>query len=163
METIRTTFSKPKESDFNDLLELKTNDQVRKYLGGVISEADFKEIFEKILFAESPETYWVVRDKTNKLLVALISITHHHDKEYYEVSYELNPDFWRKGYGTEVIQRAIQYAFEELNLDKIIAETQKKNIASIKVLENVGMKFEKEFERYHEIQVIYGIQNKIAT
>lgn len=162
MTTTRTTFSKPKDSDYKELYDLKTNDQVRKYLGGAKPEDEFKKNFKEILSAKKPEAYWIVREKATELFIGLLSITDHHDKEYYEVSYELHPNIWGKGYGTEVTQRAIQYAFEELNLDKIIAETQKKNKASIRVLEKVGMKFEKEIERFHEIQVIYGIQKTIA-
>ena len=77
--------------------------------------------------------------------------------------YEINPNFWGKGYATEVVQRVIQYAFDELKLDKIIAETQKKNQASIRVLEKLGMTFEREVKRHNEIQVIYGIQSKLRS
>ena len=76
-----------------------------------------------------------------------------------EVSYELNPIFWGKGYATEIVERSIQYAFEELNLKKIIVETQKNNKASIRVLEKLDMIFEKEVKRHDETQVIYSIQN----
>ena len=57
MESTRTIFLNPKESDYKDLLELKTNNEVRKYLGGVISEVDIKRSFEKILSAKKTETY----------------------------------------------------------------------------------------------------------
>ena len=159
MQTKRTTFSIPRQSDYQDLLKLKSNEQARKYLGGAVSEANFKFSFENIISVNKPEIYWIVRDKKNQLLVGLLSITKHTDNEYFEVSYELNPIFWGKGYATEVVERSIQYAFEELNLKKIIAETQKNNKASIRVLEKLDMIFEKEVKRHNETQVIYSIQN----
>lgn len=163
METKRTIFSIPSETDYQEILKLKTSVQVRKYLGGPVSEANFKDIFEQIISANKPEIYWVARDKNSNNLVGLLSITEHPNNEHLEVSYEINPNFWGKGYATEVVQRVIQYAFDELKLDKIIAETQKKNQASIRVLEKLGMTFEREVKRHNEIQVIYGIQSKLRS
>lgn len=163
METTRTIFSIPSQNDYQEILKLKTSVQVRKYLGGPASEADFKSSFKKIISVNKPEIYWVARDKNANNLVGLISITEHPNNEHLEVSYEINPNFWGKGYATEVVQRVIKYAFDELKLDKIIAETQKKNKASIKVLEKLGMTFESEVTRHNETQVIYGIQSKLRS
>lgn len=56
-----------------------------------------------------------------------------------EVWYKLHPSYWRKGYATEALSRILNYAFAELELHRIEAGCAVDNIASIKVLERVGM------------------------
>lgn len=126
METTRTIFSKPNSADYEDLLGLYTNKSVRKHLGGTVTKAEFDERFEDFFSAKSPKCYWVVREKDTNKFIGLISISKHHDKEHFEISYELNPDFWGKGFGTEALQKGVDYAFNELKLKELYAETQKK-------------------------------------
>ena len=59
-----------------------------------------------------------------------------------------------KGYGTKAEQLAIKYAFEEVGLNAVNADTVKKNIRSQHVIEKVGFKFIKEDDcfKYYRIQ-----------
>lgn len=59
-----------------------------------------------------------------------------------EVWYKLHPNYWRKGYTTEALNRILDFGFDELKLHRIQAGCAVENIASIKVLEKVGMKRE---------------------
>ena len=99
METGRTIFLKPDLADYEDLLSLYSNKSVRKYLGGIATKAEFDEKFKDFFSVKSPECYWVVREKDTNKFIGLISISKYHDKEHFEISYELHPDFWGKGYG----------------------------------------------------------------
>ncbi|MBU0661138.1 GNAT family N-acetyltransferase [Patescibacteria group bacterium] len=158
MQTKRATFSKPSLADYDDLLALHTNELVREYLGGTLTKDEFDQKFKDFLSAELPECYWVVRETGSDKLIGLISISKYHDKEKFEISYELHPDFWGKGYGTEIVQKAVSYALDELKLKELYAETQKKNLKSMKLLEKIGFKFMGEVERFGEDQVIYLIK-----
>jgi RimJ/RimL family protein N-acetyltransferase len=59
-----------------------------------------------------------------------------------EVWYKLHKDHWGNGYATEALNRLFRYAFEDLALHRIEAGCATGNIASIKVLEKVGMQRE---------------------
>ena len=155
METTRTIFSKPNLADYEDLLSLYTNKSVRKYLGGPVTKAKFDEKFEGFFSTKSPECYWIVREKDTNQFIGMVYITIHHDKVHYEISYQLHPEFWGKGYGSETVQKTIDYAFQELKLKELYAETQKKNLKSIKLLKKLGFEFIQEVERYGEKQNIY--------
>ena len=160
MKTARTNFSQVQKNDYKDLLELYSNPDVRKYLGGVISEKEFSKKFKNFLAATSPEIYWVIRDNENGNFIGLTSVSLHHDGTNHEISYELMPDYWEQGYGSEVTKAVVKHAFRKLKLEQLYAETQKKNIASNKLLKRVGMKELKEVERFNETQVIYLLKNK---
>jgi RimJ/RimL family protein N-acetyltransferase len=56
-----------------------------------------------------------------------------------EVHYSLVPDYWGKGYATEVVKALIRFGFENLSLHRIQAGVATENIKSIRVLEKAGM------------------------
>lgn len=158
METSRTVLSKPTAADYREVFELQTNQQSRKYLGGPVTKKEFPEKFQAIVTAQLPESYWIVRQKDSRAFIGLVCITKYHDQIHYEVSYVLDPKFWGEGYGTEIVACIIEYGFKNLGLEEIYAETQKKNTASIKLLEKVGMKIKSEVERFGERQTVYSIK-----
>lgn len=56
-----------------------------------------------------------------------------------EIYYKLIPEFWGKGYGTEVSRALIKFGFEVLKLHRVEAGVAIGNKASIRVLEKSGM------------------------
>lgn len=61
-----------------------------------------------------------------------------------EVAYTIAQDYWGQGLGTEAARAILQYGFEKLNLSRLISLIDSENIASQKVAEKIGMRFEKE-------------------
>lgn len=59
----------------------------------------------------------------------------------YEIGWFFNRAFWRQGYATEACKAVIKYAFEEMNAQKIFAETID-IVKSVHLMEKLGMKFE---------------------
>jgi ribosomal-protein-alanine N-acetyltransferase len=59
-----------------------------------------------------------------------------------EVYYKLNKAYWGNGYATEAVNLVLDFGFKNLKLHRITAGCAIDNIASIKVLEKVGMKRE---------------------
>ncbi|MFB0558272.1 MAG: GNAT family N-acetyltransferase [Candidatus Bathyarchaeia archaeon] len=60
-----------------------------------------------------------------------------------EVAYLLDKDYWNRGYATEAARLSLGYGFEEAELDRIIALAFPENAASIRVMEKIGMVYEK--------------------
>lgn len=59
-----------------------------------------------------------------------------------EIGYVLAEDYWNKGLVTEAAKRVIDFGFEELGLIRIQARCIAENVASSRVMEKCGMKFE---------------------
>lgn len=74
-----------------------------------------------------------------------------------EIGYALDKKFWRKGYATEAAARYLQYGFEELNLEKIVAVARPENKASRRVMERLGMTLDGIGEFYGRDLVHYSI------
>ena len=60
-----------------------------------------------------------------------------------DIGYAFLPKFWSKGYASESAQAIKQYAQDVIGLIRMVAITDPTNTGSIRVLEKLGMKFEK--------------------
>lgn len=146
-----------KLADRSSLIELYTHPTVRQYLGGPLQQAVAEKRATEDIQNLAALPIWSIRSLSHDSFIGIISLDDHHDGEDIEVSYVLLPEYWGKGYATQALKLVLAYAFKSLNLEKIIAETQTQNTASIKLLERVGMKFEKSLERFDANQSIYAI------
>jgi ribosomal-protein-alanine N-acetyltransferase len=62
-----------------------------------------------------------------------------------EIGYGVDPNFQGKGYTTEAVQCLITWAFQESACLAVVArDTKKWNLASLRILEKVGMKVYEE-------------------
>ena|SRR6218665_2010980 len=59
-----------------------------------------------------------------------------------ELGYWLLPAFWKQGIITEAARRVIEYAFTEMNLHRIKAESEDDNAGSIATLKKLGFVYE---------------------
>jgi RimJ/RimL family protein N-acetyltransferase len=58
----------------------------------------------------------------------------------FELGWTLGRESWGKGFATEGAQRALEYAFTEMNRDHVISLIAPDNVASIPVAERLGEK-----------------------
>jgi ribosomal-protein-alanine N-acetyltransferase len=83
---------------------------------------------------------WVVEDIVDNLKVGLFGLKL--SRDHYrrgEVWCKCHPGQWNKGYATEALNRVLDFGFGDCNLHRIQAGCAVDNLASIRVLEKVGM------------------------
>jgi [ribosomal protein S5]-alanine N-acetyltransferase len=56
--------------------------------------------------------------------------------------------FWGQGYATEAIRLATEYAFQELNLNKLVAQIYAPNVGSRKAFENAGYRVVGQYSKH---------------
>ena len=61
-----------------------------------------------------------------------------------DLGYRFLPPAWSKGYGTESARHTLEYGLNDLKLKAVTARAHIENLASLKVLEKVGMKWLKD-------------------
>lgn len=59
-----------------------------------------------------------------------------------------NKDFWGKGLATEAVKLIVNFGFEKLDLNKIVAGAFEQNLGSIKVLSKAGFCKEACFKKH---------------
>lgn len=60
-----------------------------------------------------------------------------------EIFYGFSSEYWGQGLATEAAMAMLHYGFDIIGLKRIIAVVKPDNIASRKVIEKMGLKFEK--------------------
>jgi ribosomal-protein-alanine N-acetyltransferase len=154
METSRLILEKAVQNDIEDLVKLDTCPSVREYLGGPI-ESNSAYQRAKILVKISPDLFWVLRDR-NRHFIGTISLKKHHDTDELEISYQLIPDAWGKGFAAEAMKKILEHLHNDRKIKNILAETQTKNLRSINLLNKMGFKEIRELERFGARQTLFG-------
>jgi ribosomal-protein-alanine N-acetyltransferase len=71
------------------------------------------------------------------------------------LGYNLLPEFWNRGYATEITTELVRYAFSNLKAERVEALAQKENMASRAVLEKSGFLMEGILRHYGKINGKY--------
>lgn len=134
LDLLHQLHSIPEVDEFNTLGIPSSVEETKKLMG--------REIEDQINVQRSTYT-WKIRLKDGGEFIGLAGITLSNDKfRLGEIYYKFDPQFWGKGYATEVAKKLISTGFEEFNLHKVEAGVAVGNERSIKVLEKAGMKKE---------------------
>lgn len=153
IQTQRLTLRSVNSKDENFFIQLWMDPQVRKHLGGPIT---LEQAQKKFLENVGKMGYFTITVTEGGRPIGLCYLDKHHTNEI-EVSYELSPDDWAKGYGKEAVQSVVEWGFEHLNIDHMIAVTQTANTSSRKLLETIGMRSVDEFREFGEPQTKYSL------
>jgi len=149
LETDRLQLQEISWDDLDQLHKLHSIPEIDEYntLGVPSSVEETKKIMGREIEAQmnvKRSSYtWKIELIEGKHFIGLAGMTLSNDKfRLGEIYYKLDPQFWGKGYATEVANKLISTGFEEFDLHKVEAGVAVGNERSIKVLEKAGMKRE---------------------
>lgn len=109
-------------------------------------------------FRQKDNFIFAIRKKANKTFMGGIGLTLNVENNRAELGYWIAEPFWNEGYTTEAVKVILKFGFEELKLNKIIAEYLTTNEASGKVMIKNGMIKEAEFKD-HDVKRGYTIED----
>lgn len=78
-----------------------------------------------------------------------------------EVVYHIRPEFWGRGLATEMGHAILRYGFEAHAFARIVAIAKPENSASIRVMQKIGMQYEKHTAYYGIDVVQYAISREL--
>jgi len=152
METNRLLLREQILTDAQSLFELRTNQEVMRYIDRIRPET----------IAESEEMIRMIQEKfsTGANLVWAIALKEYPDRMignlgYWrtdlanhraELGYILHPEYWRQGILTEALSKVIDFGFNQLNLHSICANINPGNDASRQLLIKRGFVKEAYFK-----------------
>lgn len=147
LETERLKFRALKRTDDADIFEYSSNPKTSQYLLWTPHEsiAFTRRFIEIILTKYKLGEYndWaIVLKKSNKMIGTCGFTRIDQDNGVVEIGYVINPEYWGQGYATEAARRVMEFAFEELKVNRVEARFMFGNDASLKVMTKIGMKFE---------------------
>jgi ribosomal-protein-alanine N-acetyltransferase len=84
---------------------------------------------------------WAVFTKNQQEFIGWSGLKYRPERKETDLGYRFIPSHWGKGYATEAAKACIRYGFETLQLSQVNAMAHIENLASLKVLEKIGMQF----------------------
>lgn len=149
IETERLVIKPYKEEDLEECFKLMQNKELFKYVDmNVMSHEDYKGLFKWLM-----DCYEVDFDEDFKYSFNITlkeSGTHigwcgiggiEFDHNQKEIFYLIGREYWGKGYAKEASVALLDYGFNVMGVKEIVGLCKQENIASKKVLENMGLKF----------------------
>lgn len=133
-------------SDWEAVHTYTSDAHVMKYMPeGVLSEEETKSFVLKNV-EEHAEKFPVIRIEDD-MLIGHIVFHKYFGEHTYEIGWVFNPDYQQKGYATEAAGAVLEYAFNHLNLHRVVATCQPENTSSYRVMEKIGMRREGFFKQ----------------
>jgi ribosomal-protein-alanine N-acetyltransferase len=148
-----------------DALSLITSDtEVMRYLGtsGARTREKTKNTIDAILrhWEQHGFGIWAIEHKADQRLIGWCGLQRLDKTPEVEVAYLLARDYWNQGLATEAASAAIEHGFNGLKLTRIVAIARPENVGSYRVMEKVGMKYERDAHFYNVDVVYYAIERQ---
>lgn len=143
LETERLILRELTPLDALDFYELNADPEVIKYTGNLA----FLSVDEAKAFLENYTDYkkngfgrWAVIGKKTKSFLGWCGLKLNQEG-FVDLGYRFYRKEWGKGYATESAKASMEYGFENLGINEIIGRVTQENVASVRVLEKLGMVF----------------------
>lgn len=147
METDRLILRQWNKDDYQAYAELTSDSQVMRYFPSTLSTFESNDQADKIknIISENGWGFWAVELKSTNQFIGFVGL-HYQDKNnsipntpFIEIGWRLSAKYWRSGYASEAAKKALEFAFETLDVHSVYAFTALKNLPSQKVMMKIGM------------------------
>ena len=154
LATERLTLREYQEADFAAVHSYASDMDVVRYMEfGPNNEEDTRHFLQMRVLQQNERPrrnydFAVTLKNTGDLIGACgINIT---QPEHIEASlgYILNKQYWNQGFITEACMKVLQLAFRDLKIHRICATCDPLNVASRRVMEKIGMKYEGHLRKH---------------
>jgi RimJ/RimL family protein N-acetyltransferase len=100
--------------------------------------------------------FWAVVDKKSKQLIGSCGLAYQLDDGLpIEFGYTLARDCWGRGLATEMAGACLSYVFENFPLTEIAASVDSRHVASQRVLEKIGFRYQRQEQLEDGIDLWY--------
>jgi len=158
IETARLRLRMFRPADLDDLAALLADPEVMKYVadGKPASREETRKALDSIIQHWRRHGFgrWAVEDKGTLEFVGFGGLRSLFGMP--EVVYHFATQHWGKGLATEMGRASLRYGFETHHFARIVAIAKPENLASIHVMEKLGMRYEKDANYYGIHVAQYG-------
>jgi RimJ/RimL family protein N-acetyltransferase len=141
-------------ADSGLFVRLFTDPVIRTHLGG---PAPSDQLDEKVKGMHQRGVFVV--EVAGAASIGVVTIGRHRVGDL-ELSYQFLPEYWDHGYAREACAAVLDWAFRDVaDGGRIIAVTQVANLASVALLERLGMVEVDRFEEFGEPQVMMALES----
>jgi len=146
IETDRLQMREFALDDIDAVFEFSTCPDVTRFTGdagAVRSKQDAENLIKTVWLAEY-EMYGYARyalvHKGDQKVIGFCGVKFEPELGLPDIGYRMMPAYWGRGLATEAVAATLKYAREVLGLERIVGEVVDQNLASNKLLLNLGFR-----------------------
>ncbi|MBD1822301.1 GNAT family N-acetyltransferase [Cyanobacteria bacterium FACHB-DQ100] len=160
LETERLWLRQFRREDLDRMAEIFGDPVVMRFIASGTKtrsqlEAEFPMILQRYNCSEFG--MWAVVEKASQTLLGRCGLIYLDGTPEIELGYALDKAYWNRGIATEASIACLRFGFEQVGLERVVAISQPENLASQRVMQKVGMTFEKNAHYYKTDVVYYAI------
>jgi RimJ/RimL family protein N-acetyltransferase len=155
IETDRLLLREFTLDDVEPFLQLATDPQIIRYTGdpgGLLTLEDARQnLLDRPIadYAKHGFGRWACVLKESGQVIGFAGLKFLDELQDVDLGYRLLPQHWGKGLATEACGPIVRYGFDLLKLSHILGLVDPANVASVRVLEKLGMKYVEMIETRH--------------
>jgi RimJ/RimL family protein N-acetyltransferase len=155
IESTRVILRRFRHADLPVFLAYRNDPEVARYQSwSYYSERDAYTLIEEMQYLEpgTPGEWFqfAIESKANGTLLGDCTLLIHKDEPHLgEIGYTLARAQQGQGYATEAIRALLDYAFQSLNLHRVIAQLDTRNDRSAALVTRLGFRREGHFRQNH--------------
>jgi RimJ/RimL family protein N-acetyltransferase len=153
------------QNDNKFILQLVNTEGWIRFIGNrnINSPAEASAYIQRILRNENV-SYWVVRLTNNLQPIGIVTLIQRDYLPNRDIGFAFLPEFSKTGYAFEATTAVLNNLPGENRFSHILATTVPENESSIRLLEKIGLRFEREIEVEGEKLFVYGADlDKLKT
>lgn len=145
IETARLIIRRHTSDDADAFVEFMTDTEATRFLDFEPEQktpGGARELLDYIIASyetDDPVFALAIIDKETGAFMGSCGLSRLTDQDGVECFYSLLPRYWGWGFATEAALAMLFYAFEQLNLDKVVAHMSAENTRAWSVARNIGM------------------------
>jgi len=143
LETVRLILRPLQPDDWQAVLSYTVDPAVMRYLPEHLAMREPAADAESMVCPDK----FAVNLKTDGAFIGHLLFCHHDsEQQVREIGWVISPPYQRHGYATEAAAAVVRHGFQTLGLQRIVAACDSRNLASIRVMEKLGMRREAHFK-----------------
>ena len=146
LQTERLNLVEITQEHLDDLFKIFGDKRVTEYYNVIpLTDAPQAQKFIdwfSIRYKEKSAIRWGINLKERAGIIGTIGFNNFTKNHRANIGFDLQHDFWNKGYTSEALQAVTKFGFQQLDINRIEAEVMQGNTGSEKLLEKSGFKFE---------------------
>ncbi|OJT18687.1 hypothetical protein BO221_38760 [Archangium sp. Cb G35] len=157
----RMLAERPGPEDFLEWSRFRQDPRVAATLGGLRPEERLRRDLDAILehWARHGFGVWMWREPADGRLIGHCGLRHYpvEGQEELELLYALRFESWGQGLATEMAAASLEVGFGRLGFEDVVAFTLTTNKASRRVMEKLGMRYERDITHADLPHVLFRI------
>lgn len=155
IETDRLTLRPLSDEDRDVVRRLLTCPDTRRFLGGPVSDDEVERRLQRPLMDEWG--HLAITESPADVVLGTVML--HRDRGVLEVSWQLLPEHRGLGYATEAVAALLEWVWNNLDEDEVVAVTQAANAPSTELAHRLGMTQARVLQEFGEMQLEFRVTN----